>query len=121
MNGRFRTSISGFHRQDVLDYIKHISEKSAKLNDENKQYLQTIEERDNTILYLEVLLHDCVDEINKLQDNYNRLNDYLESCVSDLSQIHGCMSELHQACDTQLDIICKNDNNEQSSHSDGAH
>lgn len=49
MNGKFRTSLSGFNRQDVLDYLKKLHEEKAKLEDQKQILAKQVEEQDDLI------------------------------------------------------------------------
>lgn len=49
MNGKFRTSLSGFNRQDVLDYLKKLHEEKAKLEDQKQILAKQVEEQNDLI------------------------------------------------------------------------
>lgn len=97
MNGRFRKSFSGFNREEVLDYIKQLSEEKANIEEDNLRYKQELEDRDFKISWLENLLYDCSAELHALSDKYHEINELLESSVNELSQISTDVSTLNDA------------------------
>ena len=95
MNGRFRTSFSGFNREDVLDYIKQLSEEKARIEEDNLRYKQELEDRDFKISWLENLLYDCSAELHSLSDKYHEINELLDSYVAELAEISTDVSTLN--------------------------
>ena len=100
MNGKFRTSISGFNRQDVLNYIQKLSEEKAALENECRKLASDlanaedvieglnseVSEKDSVISYL----HAQIEKKDAYTDELNAENDNL---IAELGMIRSSYNE----------------------------
>lgn len=107
MNGKFRTSISGFHRGDVLKYIKQLSEENAELEAENSNHCLDLEEKNLYIETLEDLLRDCVEEIEVLQNKHHEITGQIEKYSNDVNRINADFTKFNDIYGKKLDNLHK--------------
>ena len=79
MNGKFRTSISGFNRQDVLNYIKKLSEEKAALEKDNEALSDRLYDIGEHISQLTEVIAEKDESIAALNERLGALNAELEA------------------------------------------
>lgn len=107
MNGKFRTSFSGFHRGDVLKYIKQISEEKVALEAENDNYCHDLDEKNLYIEILEDLLRDCAEEIEVLKQQHLEINGKIEKYSNDVNRINADFTKFNDIYGKKLDNLHK--------------
>ena len=107
MNGRFRSSISGFNREDVLNYVKQLSEDKQRLENEIAGIGFELDENASRISDMEQLLCDCAEIIKLFDSKYREINAQLEKHSGELDRISADFAKFHDIYGKKLDKICK--------------